>query len=187
MIDAQTLTTMFGGIGVGVAAIYYILTLRNSQKTQELTLKAQQQSVETRQSQILMSIYQNMSTPEYQKAWYEIVMVWKWKDYDDFMNKYGPFKNNDANAKRASIGMNIEGIGVLVKRGLIDVRMVDDMMSIYIIGYWEKFESVIREWRRIYDVPTSHEHAEYLYNEVKRIYKEEHPEVGTSLQVPSVK
>ena len=185
MVDVQTLTTMFGGIGVGVAAIYYILTLRNSQRTQELALKAQQQSVETRQSQILMSIYQSMSSYEYQKTWYDIVYNWKWINYDDFMTKYGP-GNPEGNAQRAAIGMNLEGIGVLIKRGLIDVRMVDDMMSIYVLGYWEKFRSIILEWRRIYNVPTSHEYVEYLYYEVKKIYAEEHPGSSPIIDQPLV-
>jgi len=38
MVDAQTLTTMFGGIGIGVAAIYYIFNMRAQTRTREAQL-----------------------------------------------------------------------------------------------------------------------------------------------------
>jgi hypothetical protein len=36
MVDAQTLTTMFGEIGIGVAAFYYVMMLRNMTYTETL-------------------------------------------------------------------------------------------------------------------------------------------------------
>ena len=74
-----------------------------------------------------------------------------------------------------------------MKKGLIDVRMVDDLMSTYIIGYWEKFVFVAKELRRALNNPTVSENVEYLNNEVKRIYDEEHPGVEAPSQVSSVK
>jgi hypothetical protein len=38
---------------------------RNSQRNRELTLKAQEQALETRQTQLFMQIYQDMSSPEH--------------------------------------------------------------------------------------------------------------------------
>jgi uncharacterized membrane-anchored protein YhcB (DUF1043 family) len=45
---------------VGIA--YYLFIMRNSQRNQELTLKAQEQALETRQTQLFMQIYQDMSS-----------------------------------------------------------------------------------------------------------------------------
>jgi hypothetical protein len=36
MVDAQTVSIVFAGLSIGIAAIYYTLTIRNSQRNQEL-------------------------------------------------------------------------------------------------------------------------------------------------------
>ncbi len=67
---------------VTVAAIYYVLNIRISQRnqelmlksqetsvmTQELALKSQQQTLETRQVQLFMSVYQRFEEPDFQRA-----------------------------------------------------------------------------------------------------------------------
>jgi hypothetical protein len=69
-----------------------------------------------------------------------------------------------------------ENIGVLLKRGLIDVSEVDDMISGYVMGYWRKFENAMVEFRKRNNRPEAAEHIEYLYNEVQQVYKEQHPD-----------
>ncbi len=41
------------------------------------------------------------------------------------------------------VGTFFEGFGVLVKRGFIDASIVDDLMSLHVIGYWQKYEPVL--------------------------------------------
>ncbi len=165
---------MVTAASVTIAAIYYMFTLRINMKTQQLTLQTQKQNLETRQSQILMSIYQSMSTPEYQRAWYETVTLWHWTDFDDFMKKYSPVGDLDEWTKRSFVGCQMNGLGVLVKNGLIDARMVDDLMPFFVIGYWEKFADITRETRARFNQPIAEEYTEYLYNEVKKIYDKKH-------------
>jgi len=45
-------------------------------------------------------------------------------DFNDFDKKYSQYDRNKAQA----VGSVFEGIGVLVKRGLIDIRLVNDLM-----------------------------------------------------------
>jgi hypothetical protein len=47
MVDVQTIGVLVTAANVTVAAIYYIFTLRMNMRTQELSLKAQQQNLET--------------------------------------------------------------------------------------------------------------------------------------------
>lgn len=49
MIDYQTISVVFTGISVSLAAFYYINTLRNAQRNQKLTL-------ETRRAQMFMGL-----------------------------------------------------------------------------------------------------------------------------------
>jgi len=50
----QSVSYIAGCVGVFIAAFFYVLNLRISQKSQQLMLKAQQQTLETRQFQLLM-------------------------------------------------------------------------------------------------------------------------------------
>ena len=75
------------------------------------------------------------------------------------------------------INAYLEGIGVLMKKGLIDPSIVDDLMSGVIIRYWEKYEPLILEYRKRYDWPQSDEYVEYLYNKIKPIASRQRKEL----------
>ena len=96
-------------------------------------------------------------------------MRWKWENYDDYINKYGPESNPEAYIMYRKVFGFFEGVGVLVRRRLIDPSLVDDLMSGAIVQYWERFESILLERRRRLNWPQVGEQIEYLYNEVKPI------------------
>ena len=124
----QSVSYIAGALGVCIAAIFYVLNLRISQRNQELTLKAQQQTLETRQAQLFMPIYSAF----YSEWWHKAItcfMEAKFDGYDDYMAKYGPQANPDEHVLHGRVESYLEGIGVLVKRGLIDPSFVDDLMS----------------------------------------------------------
>ena len=106
-----------------VAAFYYVLNLRISQRNSKLALKAQEQTLETRQAQLLMSIFQNYSSKEFQTDMEEMAHVWKWSDYDDFMSRYAR-ENVKETGKHATVFQIYEGTGVFVKRGLVNPELV---------------------------------------------------------------
>ena len=85
------------------------------------------------------------------------------------MEKFG---NPEDMAKTLSLGAYFEGIGVLVKRGLLDPTLVDDLLSINIFEFWEKIEPLVIERRKRMNKPTSGEWMEYLYNEIRKIAEE---------------
>ena len=165
MVDYQAISIMFAGISIGVAAIYYALNIRHQK--------------ETRQTQLFMQIFDRLNSKDSRKQLGEFIYVWEWKDYDDFWDKYGPEGNIDDWASFNSFNVYYEGIGVMIKRGLIDPTLVDDIMSGEIIRVWEKFEPIAREWRRRQNWPQAFEWNEYLYNEIKAIVTQQHPELKT--------
>jgi hypothetical protein len=160
---------MFAGISVGLAAIYYMLILRNSQRAQQLQL-------ETRQVQLFSQLYGMVSDVNYSKGWADFNYTWEFNDYDDWWKKYGPEANPDAFAYFMMNALQKEGMGVMVKRGLLDVGFISDWISGGIMMDWEKLEPIIREHRIRQSYPHFQEYHEYLYNEVKK-YKEQHPEL----------
>jgi hypothetical protein len=161
MVDMALISSFLysvAAVTLTIAAIYYVILSRNGEKERR-------DSNKVREAELLWSIYKRWSEPDFLRAWNE-VSSWEWKDYDDYMRKYGPGSNPEDEIKRGTLGTYFESIGVLVKRGLIDVSAIDDMMSGYVLGYWRKFESVMIEFRRRHNKPEAAEHIEYLYNEV---------------------
>ncbi len=153
MVDYQSITISLAALGFLVATIYYILTLRNQNRT--------------RQAQLFMQIYSVFRTPEFQDNITEIVTM-KWKDSDDFMEKYGPTTNPKAWRAIGSLAGYFEGIGLLVNEKLIDISLVENLMSTHIIYFWEKFEFLSIKLRRDFNSPQMDAWKEYLYNEIKK-------------------
>jgi hypothetical protein len=149
--EIQAAYYMVAATGVLVAAVYYIYNMGQTRKTQELALKSQQQTLDTRQAQLFMQIYDKSTQKEFMKDMFEIFSEWKWTDYTDFQKKYR--LNPENYIKFWTVSDYFEGIGVLVKRKLIDPEMVDDMMSGWVIKFWEKIGPMTLEDRRFYNAP----------------------------------
>jgi hypothetical protein len=184
-ITYQMVLSTLQTIALIVGIAYYLYIMRNSQRTRELTLqsqeltrKAQEQALETRQAQLFMQIYSTWSSRESINIRKELIK-WTWTDYDDFVQKYGEGNSPDANASFNELANWYEGIGVLIKRKLIDPAFVDDLMSGTTLWGWEKFGSIVRERRVRGEMPYYYEFWEYLYDEISAIAHKQHPELKT--------
>jgi len=146
MVDVQTFSIAIASAGVFLAAIYYILQIRHQTKM--------------RQTDLIVKLYSQFNSLEFTKV-LEEVLNRKAKDYDDYRNKYGM-------AEVAAVGNFFEGIGILLKRKLIDIELVDDMFTSPIKWTWEKTRDLTMEMRRVTNQPEIFEWFEYLYNEMKK-------------------
>jgi hypothetical protein len=113
-----------------------------------------------RQTDLVMKLYSQFSSLEFQKVWQE-VMKREAKDYSVYSHEYGT-------AEFLSVGIFFEGIGILLRRKLIDIELVDDMFTSPIKLTWEKVKDVTLEGRRVRNQPEVFEWFEYLYNEMKK-------------------
>ena len=161
MVDAQTISLVFGGLSVGVAAIYYIFNMRATQRNLRQTL-------ETRQTELFMVLYEVFRNKEFQRDIATIYNIWKWDSYDDFEAKYGRTTHPDEYSYYLSVINYFNGIGILVKRGVIDPSLVKDFIGGVVTRYWEKVESLTKETRIRRNWPEYDDHAEYLYNVMKQ-------------------
>ena len=161
----EYLPLVLTGLGLTASIVYYAGVLRNANKTQK-------QQLETRQAQLFMNIYSYVYTMEFWTYYRELTEQWEWEDYDDWYKKYR--SDTDTYNKFAVVGTYFEGMGVLVKRNLIEITFVDDLMSGPIMQFWQKFEPIILEERRRRNMPTIWEWFEYLYDRVKEVSEREH-------------
>jgi hypothetical protein len=160
MVDIQTISIVIASAGVFAAAAYYIFQLRHQSSMR-------QTEIETRQANLFIQIYNYYYSEHFLSNESEIIFGWNWKDFDDFWQKYGPSTNAEAFAKWDSVGTYFKGVGVLLKRKLIDLDLVDELMGTSIRLYWEKSSSIVKEIRaRLW--PHAYEWLEYLYNELQK-------------------
>ena len=168
MVTIETISIVFTGISISLAAFYYINTLRNTKKNQELQL-------ETRQAQMFYGIYNRMSQVDFIEAW-NAFEFWDFTNYDDNMKR---FTDNDrSNRYSRTLGVYYEGLGVLVRLGLVPIHYIAYFMTNMTRTYWEKQASFIKEYRERENVPRALSEVEYLYNELMK-HLEEHPELKT--------
>ena len=144
MSEVQTLLGYLTPISLTVGVFYYILTLRNTSRNQEMQL-------ETRQAQLFQQMYNSFTSLEFKTVWNDVMYIWEWEDLSDFTAKYG--SGTDEFPKMDLVGTFFEGVGVMVKRGLIDVSLVDDLMSGHVVSAWERFSPLIHSWREMGNWP----------------------------------
>ena len=121
MASFEFLAVILSVLGLSVSIIYYANVMQNANKTQKMQL-------ETRQIQLVMQLYETYCSQDFRKR-HSIMINQKWEDYDDFMTKYDSENNVEAWAGWLSIGAYFNGIGVLVRRGKIDIALVDELLA----------------------------------------------------------
>jgi hypothetical protein len=178
----QSVSYIAGALGVCVAAIFYVLNLRISQKNQELTLKTQElalksqdQTLETRQAQLFMGIYETYYSNDFRESDYELFNI-EMKNIGDW-NRL--LKDRRRWAAFWQETLYFTGIGVLVRQNLIDIRLVTLLLSESVFWYWEKYRDGIMECRKAVDYPRLGIEVEYLYNRISD-YAREHPQLGVT-------
>jgi hypothetical protein len=168
MASLEFLAIILTGLGLIVSILYYTSVLQNANKTRKLQLRAQELATETRQAQLFMNIYNHWNTSDFWKNYWSILDR-EWTDYDDYQSKYGRKNSLEANANAATLFAFYEGLGVLVKRGLIDPHFVDDLLGGTIINYWEKMEPIYVEMRVRTNYPQIATQIEFLYETIRPI------------------
>jgi hypothetical protein len=173
MVDLQTIGVLMTGVSVTFAAAYYIFTLRINMKTQQLALKTQEQNQLTRQAQLFMGINQFSYSNDWFSS-YTKLLTMNLKTVEDFDTMY-----HDPDQVRAfhMVGGWLEGIGVLVKESLVDVRFVALLMSGVTQWYWSSYGDFILKVREERNFPRYMIEAEYLAKAVRE-YGEKHPDLG---------
>jgi len=155
MVDVPTVSIVIASAGVFAAAIYYILQLRHQSRM--------------RQTDLIVRLYSTFSGKELQEAYLETGYGMEFVDYDDFMKKYGMY---GMPAKPVlplwQVGKFFDGIGVLLRRKLVDIGLVDELFHTEVTVIWKKVKPLIEGRRKELNQPTIYQSFEYLYNELKK-------------------
>ena len=157
MASCEFLAIILTGLGLTVSITYYTMVLRNQNKT--------------RQAQLFMQVHSQWKDRAFIKGFYDILNNWEWEDVEDFWVKYGQVADEDAFITVIEVAWYFEGVGQLLRDGLIDIRLVDSMYSSRVIDLWEKFYPVaiyLREQGFGRENPDNYNNFEYLYTALKK-------------------
>jgi hypothetical protein len=109
----QSASYIAAALGVVLAAVNYFVTSRREEKRS-------QQTLDTRQAQMFMNIYQQATSKDFMSAW-NLFMSSRWEKYSEYRELLQ--KKEFANAT-SILNMFWEGLGVLVKEGFLPIRLV---------------------------------------------------------------
>lgn len=163
VVEIQTISIVFASAGVMVAAIYYLVQIRHQNKIRQTDLL------------VRLAPWLNMTSSELQQAMVRIINL-EFKDYDDFVKKYGPLASEKPEQMAImTIGNYLETIGTLVRRRLVDVDFVYEFWGHNLLLYCEKIRPLAEGAMKQYDQPWYGESpaGEYLYNEMKKIEQQQ--------------
>ncbi|MBN2334661.1 hypothetical protein JXL21_03810 [Candidatus Bathyarchaeota archaeon] len=171
MIDLQTTLTYLTLISVPVGVFYHIMTLNNTRRNQRMTL-------ETRQAQLFMNIYnQSHANQAFMKAWRTLQQK-EFETPEEFCDAYFSDSPEDADFIDSVnyVGSFFEGVGVFVREGYLDIRLVALLMTGFTKHFWQKMAPLKEEMRvkRGYTVWLSE--TEYLFDRLEE-YLKKNPEL----------
>jgi hypothetical protein len=174
-ITYQMVLSTLQTLALIVGITYYLFIMRNSQRNQELARKAQEHAAETRQAQLFMQMYNRFRediTP------YELsVFTTKLSGFDEYLEKS---KSDEEFRKvvNALFGF-YEGLGVIVKKGYMDIELVALMWAGTTRMFYENIvEPIIEGGIKYYDYPRWQSETIYVCKELIK-YMDEHPELKT--------
>jgi len=166
MVDVQTISVVIAAASVAAFVANSIIISRREEKRS-------QQNLETRQAQLFMGIYQSFYSKDFAEVepYLDEIEIKKSGDYTKVMKDRAIYR---AFGTFASF---YEGVGVIVRENLVDIRLVSQLMSGNVLWFWDKFGPGIVECRRDFNWPRMGVEIEYLNNRIVE-YGREHPELG---------
>lgn len=161
MISPELMAVVLTGFGVVASISYYVRYLWLTNRTQLLQL-------ETRQVQLFLDITESTASPEFQRLFYRIAFLDEWEDVDDYFAKYGPQSNLDAYAEHMFIWQRFDSLGLLLRKGVVDIDFLGVVLMASALSTWHKFAPVISEARDRFGQPGMWSGFEFLADQVER-------------------
>ena len=121
MVSFEQFVYVVPMLALAASISYYAIVLRNQNRT--------------RQAQLFMSFYDTLRSQEFRDQFGEILNQ-DYSDFDDFWEKYGQENNSEAWTKWQSVASFYHGMGILVKKGLVEPSLLDELVSPNVFMAW---------------------------------------------------
>ena len=145
MVDIQTASIVVASASVVAGIIYYSLQIRHQTKA--------------RQTDLIIRLYSLVASKEFLDAW-ETVRVRKIESLSKYKEKYGNF------TEVSQVNTVLGELGMLLRRKLIDVDLVNDLTGGMPMIAWEKLKPINDDVKKNRGLES--DSFDYLYNEMKK-------------------
>jgi hypothetical protein len=160
LVDVQTIGVAVTAASVTVAAIYYIINLRETLRNRRVTLAN--------------NLMQTFVLEEGSKRWVDLMNM-EWKDYDDFQSRYGSKVNPENFAKRNAMWNTCNILGNQYRAGLIDMDTIFACSFTGVALMWAKFKPIIDVYRGSSFSREHYKDFEYLASELAKMIMKVEP------------
>jgi hypothetical protein len=151
MVDITTISTVVATISVVIGVVFTLLEVRHLART--------------RRTDVIMRIYESFRSKEIVEAIFKIGGA-KYENYDDYVKKYGLV---DA----VQVIEIFESVGILLKEGLVDTKLVYSLFVISVITAWQStLQTLIIGMRKASNQPLFFSHVDYLFKRLDSYKKE---------------
>ena len=123
MVDVQTIGILIASASVVVAAISFIQQNREAKRM--------------RQTELFTSLFSGMREDDFTLKFLNIMNNWDWKDYDEFMEKYGWTTNLETHAQWISISQYLYNFGLFISLKQLDPVYAYEGLRVMVIQWWE--------------------------------------------------
>jgi hypothetical protein len=137
MIELSLIRDLVAIFGVIAGFTYYVMTVRNAQKT--------------RQTTTLMQLHQARFNEEGTVRFWKLLAL-QFDDFEDYMERYGPVSHPEDGGVRAlfsAVASFYDGLGMMLKKGIVDRDSVYDLFGVRCLMIWFKLETLIKGLRTL--------------------------------------
>ena len=152
--DIQTVSIIIAAVSVVVGVIMSGLSLRNYAKS--------------RRASIFLE-FQKQATQEFLEDVFEVVGAWSWKDYKEFLAKYGPITDSKKWAKFVRVGSFFDSMGTLIEEKITDAKFIPEALAVTAMAWWEKIEPIQADIVKRWSYSKSLDSSKTLYETLKKI------------------
>ena len=152
---------MVAATGVLVAAIFYILNIRETMRNRRGTFSSNARSFSCSEAWI--------------KAYLEAGKM-QWTDYEDFMKKYGWEANTELATKRYVVLARYDLMGRQYRTGLIDLDDIGAFNGFNLVWTWLKFKPIIEGTRREIGTKNAYSDFEYAAESIMNKLSDDNPD-----------
>ena len=156
MASFEFLAIILTGIGLTVSLVYYTSVLSNQNKVMK--------------TQILQKSFELLIAKDTNLDWWKVHYL-EWENYDDLRARYGPTVDIETWSMINKVWNEMNGIGYLVYKGVIDVESVYDYGGGRPIGTYRKYKPYFDESSRRHGYNRM-KWLEYLYDEMRKLSEE---------------
>jgi hypothetical protein len=154
VVDIQTISVGIASASIVIGVVYYILQIQHQKKM--------------RQTDLIMRTQPMFSISYREWREYMLHLPMDYKDYDDFVKKYGSFTSGKPEPETLLMLLSyLDMLGILVKRNLLSMNIVYDFYGMWALTMERLLMPLIEGFRKEWNV-REFVNCEYLFSEMKK-------------------